>query len=153
MKLCSRLFVLHCRNCPKDDKFRYFIPTFRKVRGGVELWLMARWKARVEFLLSVIGLIFLFLTVEALQGKMCQNSLPSGGGRSLGVRFQGRGSSLCQYIDTTRKAIDCATTLPLTFLAYIMELCSRLFVLYCPNCPKDDKFKYFIPILRKLRAV
>jgi len=28
---------------------------------------MARWKARFEFLLSIIGL--LFLTVEALQGK------------------------------------------------------------------------------------
>jgi len=26
MKLCSRLFFLYCRNCPKDDKFRYFIP-------------------------------------------------------------------------------------------------------------------------------
>jgi len=22
MKLCSRLFVLYCRNYPKDDKFR-----------------------------------------------------------------------------------------------------------------------------------
>jgi len=22
MKLCSRRFVLYCRNCPKDDKFR-----------------------------------------------------------------------------------------------------------------------------------
>jgi len=33
---------------------------------------------------------------------------------------------------------------------YIMELCSRLFVLYCRNCPKDNKFRYFIPILRKL---
>jgi len=39
---------------------------------------MARWKARAEFLLSVIELLFLSLTVEALQGKMCQNSLPSG---------------------------------------------------------------------------
>ena len=29
-------------------------------------------------------------------------------------RFQGKGSSPCQYIDTTRKAIDCARTLPLT---------------------------------------
>jgi len=47
--------------------------------GSVEPWLMARWKARVEFLLSVIELLFLFLVVEALQGKMCQNSLPSGG--------------------------------------------------------------------------
>jgi len=31
-----------------------------------------------------------------------------------------------------------------------MKLCSRLFVLYCRNCPKDDKFRYFISILRKL---
>jgi len=30
---------------------------------------MARWKARVEFLLSVIELLFLSLEVEALQGK------------------------------------------------------------------------------------
>ena len=33
---------------------------------------------------------------------------------------------------------------------YIMKLCSRLFVLYCP---KYDKFRYFIPILSKLGAV
>jgi len=31
---------------------------------------------------------------------------------------------------------------------YIIKLCSRLFVQYCRNCPKDDKFRYFIPILR-----
>jgi len=36
---------------------------------------MARWKARVVFLLSVIELLFLSLTVEALQGKRCQDSL------------------------------------------------------------------------------
>ena len=42
--------------------------------GGVEPWWMARWKARAELLLSVIELLFLSLTVEALQGKMCQNS-------------------------------------------------------------------------------
>jgi len=50
---------------------------------------MANWKARVEFLLSVIGLLFLSLTVEALQGKMCQNSMPSGVGRSLGAKISG----------------------------------------------------------------
>jgi len=48
---------------------------------------MARWKARVEFLLSVFELLFLSLAVEALQGKMCQNSLPSGEGRSLGAKI------------------------------------------------------------------
>ena len=50
---------------------------------------MARWKARVEFLLSVIELLVLSLTVEALQGKMCQNSLPSGVGRLLGAKISG----------------------------------------------------------------
>jgi len=50
---------------------------------------MARWKARVEFLLSVVELLFLSLTVEALKGKLCQNSLPSGGGSSLGAKISG----------------------------------------------------------------
>jgi len=78
--------------------------------GGVEPWLMARWKARVEFLFSAIELLFLSLTVEALQGKMFQNSLPSGGGRSLGAKIPGgKRSSPCQYINTTRKALHCAT--------------------------------------------
>jgi len=45
--------------------------------------------SRVEFLLGVIELLFLSLTVEALQGKMCQNSLPSGGGRSLEAKISG----------------------------------------------------------------
>jgi len=49
--------------------------------GSVEPWSMARWKALAEFLLSVIELLFLSLTVDALQGKTCQNSQPSGVGR------------------------------------------------------------------------
>jgi len=54
--------------------------------------VMARWKARVECLLSVTELLFLSLTVEALQGKTCQNSLPSGRGRTLGATIsEGRG--------------------------------------------------------------
>jgi len=44
---------------------------------------MTRWKARVEYLLSVAELLFLSLTVDTLQGKMCQNSQPSGVGRSF----------------------------------------------------------------------
>jgi len=55
-------------------------PRFEEVRGGVEPWLMARWKARVKFLLSVIERLFLSLTVEVLPGKTCQDSLLSGGG-------------------------------------------------------------------------
>jgi len=73
MKLCSRRFVLYCRSRPEDDKSRHFDPHFEEVRGVVEPWWMARWKARAEFLLSVLELLFLSLTVEALQGKICQN--------------------------------------------------------------------------------
>jgi len=74
MKLCSRLFVLYFRSSPKDDKSRHFDPHFEDVRGGVEPWcydyalykstfylltyLLTRWKARAEFLLSVIELLF-----------------------------------------------------------------------------------------------
>ena len=83
MKLCSRLFVLHCRSSPKYDNAMHFDPHFEEVRGGVEPWSMARRKALAEFLLSVIELLFLSLKFEALQGKTCQNSQPSGVGRSL----------------------------------------------------------------------
>ena len=89
MKLCSRLFVLHCRSRPKYDTSRHFDPHFEEVRSGVEPWWMARWKARAEFVLSVVELLFLSLTVEALQGKTYQNSQPSGVGRSLWAKISG----------------------------------------------------------------
>jgi len=92
MKLCSRLFVLYCRSRPKDDKSRHIDPNFEEVRGGAEPWRMVRWKGRAEFLLSVIEFLFLSLTLEALQGKICQNSLPSRVGMSLGAKVSwGRG--------------------------------------------------------------
>ena len=105
---------------------------------------MARWKAHVKFLLSVAELLFLSLMVEALQGKMCQNSLPSGGGGSVWPKvipmpvywYHSKGNWL-RY----NYAAD---------IFYILKLCSRLFVLYYRNCPKADKFRHFIPILRKL---
>jgi len=55
---------------------------------------MARWKARVDFLLTVIELLFLFITIDELQGKTCQNSLLIGGVGQFEPRFQGEGSSL-----------------------------------------------------------
>jgi len=58
---------------------------------------MARWKARAEFLLRVIELLFLSLTVEALQGKTCQTSLLSGGGRSLGAKVSGERGRPWEY--------------------------------------------------------
>jgi len=53
MKLCSRLFVLHCLSRPKYDSDRHFDPHFEEVRGGVEPWLIARWKARRPIRLPV----------------------------------------------------------------------------------------------------
>jgi len=64
---------------------------------------MARWKARAEFLLSVIELLFLSLTVEALQGKMCPNTLPSGVGRSLGAKISGEGVVPGEYFLVSAK--------------------------------------------------
>jgi len=43
----------------------------------------------------LVELLFLSLTVEVLQGKMCQNSLPSGGGGSVSAKISwGRGRPL-----------------------------------------------------------
>jgi len=74
-----------------------------KVRGGLEPWLMARWKARVDFLLTVMELLFLSLTVEVLQGKTCQNSLLFGRVGHFEARFQGKGSSLGNIFLVSRK--------------------------------------------------
>ena len=41
-------------------------PHFEEVSGGVETWWMARWKARAEFLLSVIELLFLSVSYTHL---------------------------------------------------------------------------------------
>jgi len=72
MKLCSRLFVLHYRSRPKYDNSRHFDLHFEEVRGGVEPWWMARWKACAEFLLSVVGLIF---TARAMLAMLALQAL------------------------------------------------------------------------------
>ena len=64
---------------------------------------MALWKARVEFLLSGVERLFLSLTVEALKGKMCQNSLPSAVGRSLGAKISGEGVIPGEYFLVSTK--------------------------------------------------
>jgi len=38
-------------------------------------------------------------------------------------RYQGNGATSCQYVDTTGKAIDCATTLPLTVFILLRAAC------------------------------
>ena len=77
MKLCSRLFVL-----------------FEEVCGGVEPWWMACWKARAEFLLSVIELLFYLLRLRRYKEKCVKTRcLPEWVGH-LEPKFQGKGSSL-----------------------------------------------------------
>jgi len=68
-----------------------FDPHFEEVKGGVEPWLMARWKARVDCLLTVTELLILSLTIYGLQGKNCQNSLHFGGGGSASAKTWGEG--------------------------------------------------------------
>jgi len=98
LQLCHWQFLY---NEPLQQTFRpswsklsqkVFDPHFEEVWGGVESWLTAHWKARVDFLLSVSELLSLSLTVEALRGKTCQDSLLSGGGRSVWAKILwGRG--------------------------------------------------------------
>ena len=64
---------------------------------------MARWKALAEFLFSVIELLFLSLTVEALQGKTCQNSQPSGWVGHFEPKFQGEGVVPGEYFLVSTK--------------------------------------------------
>jgi len=62
-------------------------------------------------LLSVIELLFLSLTVEALQGKTCQNSQPSGMGRSLWAKISGEGVVPGEYfLVSTKLDIFCYPT-------------------------------------------
>jgi len=58
---------------------------------------MARWKARAEFLLSVIELLFLSLTVEALQGKCVKTRCLQEWVGHLEPKFQGEGVVSGEY--------------------------------------------------------
>jgi len=68
MKLCSRLFVLYCRNYPKD-------------------------KFSVEFLLSVMELLFYLLRLRHYKAKCVKTRCLQEGVGQLEPRFQGKGSS------------------------------------------------------------
>ena len=79
----------------------------------------ACWKVRAAFLLSVIELLFLSLTVEALHCKMCQNSLPSRVGRSLRAKISGEGVVPGDYfLVSTKLDTFCYPTVQ-TVLCYV----------------------------------
>jgi len=58
---------------------------------------MARWKARVDCIFVIIELFSLALTIEAIQGKTCQDSLLSGEGRSDWAKISGERVVLAEY--------------------------------------------------------
>ena len=62
---CSRLFSTKLKFTEKIAKSR-LVPPFGGLRGKVHGSSMARWKARGDFLLALIGLFSLALTIEAL---------------------------------------------------------------------------------------
>jgi len=87
---------------------------------------------------------------RAMRRSVC-NAGASNAGRSLCIRIsRERSYPLPIYWYHSKASWLCYNFAADSF--YIMKLCSRLFVLYCRICPKDDTFKYFIPILRKLGA-
>ena len=64
-----------------------------------------------DFLFVIIELFSLALTVEALQGKTCQDSLLSGKGRSLGAKISGgRGRPWGIFIGFYKLDIFCYLT-------------------------------------------
>jgi len=50
---------------------------------------MARWKACVDFLLTVIGFLFYLLPLTHVLGKTCQNLLLFAGGGSVWTKISG----------------------------------------------------------------
>jgi len=52
-------------------------------------------------------------TAATLWGEVCATQVLPVGVGPFAFRYQENGATPCQYIDTTRKAIDCPTTLQL----------------------------------------
>ena len=89
-----------------------------------------------------------WLCCRAMRRSVC-NAGASNGGRSLCVQIS-REQSYPLPIYWYHSKDNWLRYNFATDSFYIMKLCSRLLVLYCRNCLKDDKFRYLIPILRKL---
>jgi len=64
---------------------------------------MACWKARVEFLLSVVELLLLSLTVEGHKAKRVKTRCYQGGVGHLEPRFQGEGVVPGEYFLVSTK--------------------------------------------------
>jgi len=79
---------------------------------------------------------------RAIRRSVC-NAGASNGGRSLCVQVSRKSRKRSYPLPIYWYHLK-SNWLRYSFAAdsfYIMKLCSRLFVLYCGNCPKDDKFR------------
>jgi len=111
---------------------------------------MATWKARFRLHeLAVIKLFFRYFSrLPRNEAKCVQRTCFQWGSVSLRSDIKGMELPPANILIQLERQL-----IALNFAAdsfYIMKLCSRLFVLYCRNFPKDDKFRYLIPILTKL---
>jgi len=73
----------------KRPQILVIYPHFEEVKGGVEPWLMARWKARVEFLLSGIELFFYLLQLRGYKAKCVKTRCLQEALGQFQPRFQG----------------------------------------------------------------
>ena len=134
MKLCSRLFVLHCRSRPKYDRSRHFDPHFQEVGGGVEPWSMARWKALAEFLLSVIELLFYLLRLRQYKANYVKTRCLQEVVDQLEPRFQGEGVDPGEYfLVSTKLDTFCYLTVQTALCYYAM--CRRFDTI--PACDRQ----------------
>jgi len=87
----------------KDEKFRHFDPHFEEVRGGVEPFWMARWKARAEYLLSIIELLFYLLPLRRYKAKCVETRRYQDRVGHLEPKFQGEGVVPGEYFLVSTK--------------------------------------------------
>ena len=95
-----------------------------------------------DVLFVIIVLFSLALTVEALQGKTCQNSLLLGGGRSLGAKISGKGSSLRNIFLVSTK-LDTFCYLTMQTAPCYTATCSRFNTI--PACDRQTDIRTELP--------
>ena len=101
LQLCRWLFDIYCRNCPKDDKFRYFIPILRKL-GRRRTFVDGSLESPCRVLVKYNWTSFSFSCGWGGTRQKCQNSLHSGG-RSIWTKILGEGVVHGEYFLASTK--------------------------------------------------
>jgi len=126
MKLCSWLFVLYCRNCPKDDPNLGTLFPFWGSQGRRRTLVDGSLENPYRVLVKCDWTSF---SISYDWGATRQNvSKLAAGVDQFEPRFQGKGSSRCQYIVTTQKAIIALQLLRWQWLNFFISAVFRHFV-------------------------